>query len=104
MLVWNDLEKEEAIKIYDKGVDVKTEKGAYDILAEYRVGDIISPVVPQTEALKLEVDYLIECIEAGKKPHNDGLAGLEVVKLLEAADLSLKNKGAQIELDGVEKK
>ena len=99
MLVWNDLEKEEAIKIYDKGVDVKTEKGVYDILAEYRVGDIISPFVPQTEALSLEVDYLSECIKKGEKPHNDALSGLEVVKLLEAADKSLKNKGAQVELE-----
>lgn len=99
MLVWNDLEKEEAVKIYDKGVDVKTQNGAYDTLAEYRVGDVFSPVISQTEALKIEVGYIIECIQTNKKPHNDAMAGLEVVKLLEAADQSLKNKGAQIKLD-----
>jgi predicted dehydrogenase len=99
MLVWNDLEKEEAVKIYDKGVDVKTPNGVYDTLAEYRVGDVFSPVISQTEALKVEVGYLIECIQTNKKPHNDAIAGLEVVKLLEAADQSLKNKGAQIKLD-----
>jgi predicted dehydrogenase len=99
MLVWNDLEKEEAVKVYDKGVDVKTQNGVYDTLAEYRVGDVFSPVISQTEALKTEVGYLIECIQTNKKPHNDAMAGLEVVKLLEAADQSIKNKGAQIKLD-----
>ena len=99
MLVWNDLEKEEAVKIYDKGVDVKTQNGVYDTLAEYRVGDVFSPVISQTEALKIEVGYLIDCIQTNKKPHNAAMAGLEVIKLLEAADQSLKNKGAQIKLD-----
>jgi predicted dehydrogenase len=98
MLVWNDLEKEEAVKIYDKGVAIKTQSGVYDTLAEYRVGDVFSPVVPQTEALKLEVNYLVECIKTGRKPHNDALTGLQVVKLLEAADRSLKNNGTQVEL------
>ncbi|MEE3253015.1 MAG: Gfo/Idh/MocA family oxidoreductase [Nitrospinota bacterium] len=101
MLVWNDLEKEEAVKIYDKGVDIKTQSGVYDALAEYRVGDIYSPVISQIEALKVEVDYLIGCIQSGRKPHNDALAGLEVVKLLEAANQSIKENGRQIKLDRV---
>jgi len=99
MLVWNDLEQEETLKIYDKGVDIKTQKGVYDLLAEYRMGDMISPNIPHVEALKMEVDYFAECIKNSQNPHNDARAGFEVVRLLEASDRSLESNGAQIRLD-----
>ena len=99
MLAWNDLEQEETIKIYDKGVEIKSQDGVYDLLAEYRTGNMVSPNIQHVEALKLEVSYFAECIKNSKKPHNDAVAGLNVVKLLEASDQSLKNKGAQIRLD-----
>lgn len=93
MLVWNDLEPDEKIKVYDKGVDITTGEGVYDALVSYRSGDVWAPKVDATEALKLELGYFADCIRDGKTPSNDGEAGLRVVRLLEAADESLKNRG-----------
>lgn len=98
MLVWNDLETDEKIKIYDRGVKVKTRQGIYKQLIEYRLGDMWSPRIDHAEALKLESEYFIECIAKGKTPINDGRAGLRIVEMLEAADKSLKHKGALIKL------
>ena len=86
MLVWNDIEPDEKIKIYDKGVEVKSVNGVYDLLVSYRSGDMWAPKVDQIEALKLEAQYFIECCTNGTKPINDGAAGLEVVRMLEGAD------------------
>ena len=93
MLVWNDLEPDEKIKIYDKGVDVAGGQGVYDLLVSYRSGDIHSPKVEQTEALKLELSYFVDCILKNEAPMNDGPAGLRVVRLLEAAEQSLNQQG-----------
>jgi predicted dehydrogenase len=98
MLAWNDLETDEKIKIYDKGVKVKSKEGVYKLLVEYRTGDMWSPRVDHTEALALETRYFIDCILHKKTPINDGFAGLRIVKMLEAADKSLKNKGALVRL------
>ena len=98
MLVWNDLEPDEKIRIYDKGVDVTSTKGVYDLLVSYRSGDILVPKVVQTEALRLESDYFVNCIERDEKPFNDGEAGLRVVQMLEASDESLRNRGKLVEL------
>lgn len=98
MLAWNDLETDEKIKIYDKGVKVKSKEGVYKLLVEYRTGDMWSPRVDHTEALALETRYFIDCILHKKTPVNDGFAGLRIVKMLEAADKSLKNKGALVRL------
>jgi predicted dehydrogenase len=93
MLVWNDLEPDEKIKVYDKGVDVTSGQGVYDLLVSYRSGDIYSPKVEQTEALKLELSYFVDCIVKNQAPINDGPAGLRVVRLLEAAEQSLNQQG-----------
>ena len=93
MLVWNDIEPDEKIKVYDKGVDITNGQGVYDMLVSYRSGDVWAPRVEQTEALKLEIGYFADCIQKGEAPHNDGIAGLRVVRLLEAADKSLNQKG-----------
>ena len=98
MVVWNDLEADEKIKVYDKGVDIKSRQGLYDVLVSYRTGDMWAPKVEQTEALASEIRYFIECIAHDKVPFNDGIAGLRVVKLLEAADRSLADKGAAVRL------
>lgn len=98
MLLWNDLETDEKIKIYDKGVKIKNREGIYKLLVEYRSGDMHSPRIDVSEALKLEAEYFIDCIRHNKIPINDGNAGLRVVKILEAADKSLKNNGALIKL------
>ena len=96
MVVWNDLEADEKIKVYDKGVEIKNGQGVYDLLVSYRSGDMWAPRVEQTEALAAESRYFIECINKGETPFNDGIAGLRVVKLLEAADRSLGEKGAAV--------
>jgi predicted dehydrogenase len=93
MLVWNDLEADEKIKIYDKGVDIASGEGVYDVLVSYRTGDVWAPKVEQTEALKVELGYFLDCINKNHTPSNDGAAGLRVVRLLEAAEASLKERG-----------
>jgi predicted dehydrogenase len=98
MLLWNDLEPDEKIKVYDKGVEITSGQGVYDLLVSYRSGDVWAPKVDSTEALKLELGYFVECILAGKTPLNDGAAGLRVVSLLEAAEQSLNNRGRIITL------
>ena len=98
MLVWNDLEPDEKIKVYDKGVDITSGQGVYDLLVSYRSGDVFSPKVEQTEALKLELNYFVDCISKNESPMNDGAAGLRVVRLLEAAERSLNERGSIISL------
>jgi len=93
MLVWNDLEPDEKIRVYDKGVNITAGEGLYDLLVSYRTGDIWAPKVDATEALKSELGYFMDCILKNETPMNDGCAGLRVVRLLEAADESLKNRG-----------
>ena len=98
MLVWNDLESDEKIKIYDKGVEVVTQESIYDLLISYRSGDVWVPKINPLEALKVEADYFVDCVTNNKTPVNDGLAGLRVVKILEATDKSLKSRGETIPL------
>jgi len=98
MLVWNDVEPDEKIKVYDKGVQISNGKGVYELLVSYRSGDIWAPKVEQTEALKVELEYFIDCILNDRTPFNDGAAGWRVVKVLEAADQSLKERGRIITL------
>lgn len=98
MVVWNDLDADEKIKIYDKGVEIKSGQGVYDLLVSYRSGDMWAPKVEQSEALASEMQYFVNCIMKGDTPFNDGRAGLRVVKLLEAADRSIANMGAAVYL------
>lgn len=93
MLVWNDLVADEKIRVYDKGVDVKTREGLYDALVSYRLGDMWSPRLEEVEALKVELGYFVDCVTGRKRPFNDGAAGLRVVRMLEAAEESLRKKG-----------
>jgi len=98
MIVWNDMEADEKVKVYDKGVEITTGQGVYDLLVSYRSGDMWAPKVDQTEALKLETKYFVECVEKNETPFNDGVAGLRVVRLLEAAAQSLKEQGRPVRL------
>ena len=98
MLMWNDLEPDEKIKIYDKGVDIASGQGVYDLLVSYRSGDVWAPKCEQTEALKVELDYFIDCIVNDRTPMNDGAAGLRIVRLLDAAEQSLKDRGKVVTL------
>lgn len=96
MLVWNDLEADEKIKVYDRGVNITGREGVYNALVSYRSGDMWSPKVEAAEALKEEMKYFVSCIERNERPFNDGLAGLRVVKMLEASEESLKRKGEAV--------
>jgi len=96
MLVWNDLEADEKIRIYDKGVTVTAQEGVYEALVSYRSGDMWSPKIEATEALKLELGYFATCVKNGVAPFNDGHAGLRIVEMLEAAEVSLGKTGEPI--------
>ena len=98
MLVWNDLEADEKLKVYDKGVQMTSGEAVYQTLVSYRTGDMWAPRVEQVEALKVEAAYFVDCVMNDKTPFNDGLAGLHVVRMLEAADLSLQQKGKVVQL------
>lgn len=98
MLVWNDVEADEKIKVYDKGVATNNGEALYQQLVSYRTGDMWAPRVEQIEALKAEADYFVDSILNDKTPFNDGVAGLRVVRTLEAAELSLQQKGKIIAL------
>ena len=98
MLVWNDLEADEKIKIYDKGVNVTSGEGVYDLLVSYRTGDVWAPKVEQAEALRVELGYFADCVLNDKVPINDGAAGLRVVRLLEAAEKSLNQRGQLVSI------
>jgi predicted dehydrogenase len=98
MLVWNDLQADEKIKIYDKGVNIQNREGVYDLLVSYRSGDLWVPQVEQTEALKLEMSHFLKCIQDDETPINDGIAGLQVVEMLEAAEKSVKSRGGLVRL------
>jgi predicted dehydrogenase len=98
MLVWNDLEADEKIKIYDKGIDMNSREGVYELLVSYRSGDMWAPHLEQAEALRQELSYFITCISEGTDPINDGRAGLRIVRMLEASTQSLKERGALVYL------
>lgn len=102
MIVYDDLEPSEKVKIYDKGITVNGNNSAekvYQMLIGYRTGDMWSPHLDMTEALRTEGLHFIDCIKKGVRPITDGEAGLRVVRILEAATESLRKQGRLIELD-----
>ena len=98
MLVWDDLEANEKIKVYDKGINITSREGVYDALVSYRTGDMWAPQLEQGEALRQEMNYFVDCVSAGRQPHNGGEAGLRVVKMLEATTESLNKRGGLVYL------
>src|SRR6266700_3868711 len=96
MLVWNDLEADEKIRVYDKGADISSREGLYNLLVKYRSGDVWVPQVEQVEALHQELAYFVDCISRDITPFNDGTTGLRVVRMLEAANESLRKRGALV--------
>ncbi len=99
MIVWDDNIPNEKIKVYDTGITVnRTKDEIYDTLIQYRTGDMWAPKVPLTEALSLEVNHFADCIKSGKTPVTDGVAGLNVVRILEASEKSIKARGKEIKL------
>ncbi|MBN1781691.1 Gfo/Idh/MocA family oxidoreductase [bacterium] len=99
MLVWDDLKADEKVKIYDTGVQVQTKEGAYEAMVDYRIGDMLAPVLDRTEALKKEIGYLVQCIRDKETPVNDGRAGLRVVQILELSNRSIQQNGMLIDFE-----
>jgi predicted dehydrogenase len=98
MLVFDDMENFEKIKVYDSGVEFTSKDEIHEALIQYRIGDMYSPKVIHTEALSLGVEEFISAIEEDRHPLTTGKDGLEVVKLLEAANESIRNKGKIVEI------
>jgi len=98
MVVWNDLAADEKLKVYDRGVNITSQDGVYQMLVNYRSGDMWAPQLGQAEALRQELAYFVDCISDGHDPINDGCAGLRVVKMLEAASESLSKRGSLVYL------
>lgn len=99
MLVYDDIETNEKIRIYDKRVKIPA---YYDTFGEfqysYHYGDMYSPYLKLTEPLKVECQDFLDCIKTFTKPQSSGLEGLKVVQVLEAASESLKNNGGKVEI------
>jgi predicted dehydrogenase len=98
MIVYDDMEASEKVKIYDKGIEVGTREGIYETLVQYRTGDMSAPKLDQTEALTLEAQHFVDCILNNKTPVTDGVSGLNVVRILEASEKSIKQQGKIISL------
>ena len=97
MLIYDDIAHQEPIRIYDKGVSVLP---YYDTFGEfhfsYRYGDILAPRVVETEPLRVETEHFVDCVIRKRRPRSDGMAGLRVVSVLEAADASLRQDGTVV--------
>ena len=96
MVVWNDLEVDDKIKVYDKGVERSNDTGDHALRVSYRTGDLWVPRLEQVEALARETLYFTDCIRNNHTPINDGLSGLRVVRMLEAVDRSMAKKGGTV--------
>jgi predicted dehydrogenase len=99
MIVYDDLEPSEKVKLYDKGVTVDQHpEEVYQMLIGYRTGDMWAPHLGATEALRVEADEFVRSIQGGEPPATDGPAGLRVVEILEAATRSMAERGRPVEL------
>jgi predicted dehydrogenase len=96
MAVYDDIEPLEKIKIYDKGVEAPPYADTFaQFQFSYRYGNVVIPYIKFTEPLRVECQHFIDSILNKTRPRSDGVVGLRIVKILEAADWSLKNQGSQ---------
>jgi predicted dehydrogenase len=98
MVVWNDLVADEKVRVYDKGVQITSGDGIRDLLVSYRTGDMWAPQLEPMEALHTEMNYFADCVLNSKTAFNDGHAGLRIVRMLEAAEESIRKRGELIRL------
>ncbi len=98
MILYDDMEVSEKVKVYDRGVEVTSTKGVHDALVSYRLGDMWAPKLDQTEALRLVAAEFVRAIEERRRPLTDGGSGLNVVRILEAAEMSIKRRGKEVKL------
>src|SRR5262249_38211918 len=93
MLLWNDLEADEKVRIYDKGIDGTNGDGSHQLRVSYRAGGLWVPRLEHVEALTVETQYFVDCVLNNSMPFNDGKSGLRVVQMLEAVDRSMARMG-----------
>lgn len=101
MIVYDDVENVEKVKVFERGVTVRKDIDSEGILGRqliYRTGDVWSPQIDTSEPLKVECSHFIDCIKSSKKPRSDGRVGLKIVKILEAVDKSLKSGGKIVKI------
>ena len=99
MILYDDLEPSEKVKIYDKGVTVsQNAEAVYELLVSYRSGDMWAPRLDPTEALQREAQHFVDCIQHNKQPETDGQAGLRLLGIVEAAERSLRARGQLVEI------
>jgi len=104
MITYDDLEPSEKVKIYDKGINFTEDpKQIQEMRVGYRTGDMWAPKLDGTEALRLGGDHFIDCISNKKTPQTDGLLGLRVVELIEAATSSMRGRGETVYIQKSEK-
>jgi predicted dehydrogenase len=99
MILYDDLEPSEKVKVYDKGITVSpNQQAVYEMLVSYRSGDMWAPRLDTTEALQTEARHFIDCINNNKRPETDGEAGLRLVRIAETAEKSLRARGQLMEI------
>ncbi len=101
MIVYDDLDQSEKIKVYDKGITLNNHQSPeklYQMLVGYRTGDMLAPQIDGTEALRREIEHFLHCIQQGVEPETGGAAGLRVVEILQAASESMAQRGRPVEL------
>ena len=100
MIVYDDLEITEKVKVYDRGITINNSpESRYQMLVGYRAGDMWSPQLNMTEGLRTAVLHFIDCIATGERPITDGESGLRVVRILEAATRSMMERNKVVELE-----
>jgi predicted dehydrogenase len=101
MIVYDDLESSEKVKIYDKGIVVTAHDvdAIYKTRIDYRTGDMVAPKLTHQEALSSEAEHFLACVRQRTAPISDGPAGLKVVRIIEAAQRSMQNGGSPIRLE-----
>lgn len=98
MVLFDDTQATEKIKVYDKGVDARQDYATYGEYLSLRTGDIVIPNVPTSEPLSLECRHFLESVQNRTRPRSDGRSGLEVLRILEAAQESMDSGGTPVEL------
>lgn len=98
-IVFNDLEPSEKIRVYDRGISVEESlESRRGVLISYRTGDVWCPHLPGGEPLQTMARHFVECVRTGETPISDGDSGLRIVRILEAAQHSIKAQGGRITL------
>ena len=96
MLVYDDMQPSEKVRVYDRGIEVTSQEGMYKALVDYRMGDMWSPKLELREALSVECEHFADCVRSGKMPRSHGESGLAVVQILEAASRSMARHGSRV--------